>query len=193
MEEELLLIDFDDLGEMLRENKREAQQKAEKLRLEAEEVKNNLLMWETMQHLQSVLQKAKNRIATLEAEAAERESKCEKMEANMLALKEENKQMKLKQDEMEKMTKQLAKQTDEEGIVKALRTYLGHSQSKRAKKKDLVRGVLQDFVFACNITLPDDVHTLLDNLDKAGPQGGKTVVNVEKGGVNIQQVNELKR
>ena len=106
-------------------------------------------------------------------------------------LKDQLQEMTTKLNEMNKLVASMAKKSTEDNVVKFIRVFVNKSKQKTAKKRTLIKEMVLEFTYANGIVLPDDLMATIYALDDE--QEVPTIVNVNAGGVNVQQANMVGR
>ena len=106
-------------------------------------------------------------------------------------LKDQLQEMTTKLNEMSKLVAGVAKKSSEDNVVKFIRVFVNKSKQKTAKKRTLIKEMVLEFTYANGIVLPDDLMATIYALDDE--QEVPTIVNVNAGGVNVQQANMVGR
>ena len=88
-----------------------------------------------------------------------------------------NTDLEMKMAEMNKLTADVAKKSSEDGLIKALRTYVSNSKRKRPDKRGLAKEAALDMVLANKLTLPEDLASAIESLDD--DQSEPKMVNVQ--------------
>ena len=105
-------------------------------------------------------------------------------------LKDQLQEMTTKLNEMNKLVAGVAKKTSEDDVIKFIRVFVNRSKQKTAKKRALIKEMVLEFTYANGIVLPDDLMATIYALDDE--QEVPTVVNVNAGGINVQQANTVR-
>lgn len=127
--------------------------------------------------------------------AEEREKQSAEIESLKEQLQEEKRQkaeLEMKMNEMSKLSAGMAKKASEEDLSKALRIYLNTSKRKTQSKREAAKTVFMEMLMSAKLELPDDIMELLEHLDDEQADNA-TIVNVEAGGINIQQAKNVKK
>lgn len=106
-------------------------------------------------------------------------------------LKDQLQEMTTKLNEMNKLVASMAKKSTEDNVVKFIRVFVNKSKQKTAKKRTLIKEMVLEFTYANGIVLPEDLMATIYALDDE--QEVPTIVNVNAGGVNVQQANMVGR
>ncbi len=106
-------------------------------------------------------------------------------------LKDQLQEMTTKLNEMNKLVAGVAKKSTEDNVVKFIRVFVNKSKQKTAKKRTLIKEMVLEFTYTNGIALPDDLMATIYALDDE--QEVPTIVNVNAGGVNVQQANMVGR
>ena len=112
----------------------------------------------------------------LRQQVAEQEEKIRKHVETVNQLTEKNAALDMKLSEMTKLSGDVAKKSSQEGLLKALRTFVNKSKHKRIEKRTAVKEMLLELANANSIVFPEDLATTIDALDDE-PSEAK-VVNV---------------
>ncbi len=91
---------------------------------------------------------------------------------------------------MNKLVAGVAKKTSEDDVIKFIRVFVNKSKQKTIKKRTLIKEMVLEFTYANGIVLPDDLMATIYALDDE--QEVPTVVNVNAGGINVQQANTVR-
>ena len=94
-------------------------------------------------------------------------------------------------NEINKFVAGVAKKSPQDEVLKAIRVFVNKSKQKTAKKRALIKEMVLEFTFANGIALPPELATTIYALDDE--QEVPTIVNVNAGGVNVQQANMVGR
>ena len=127
--------------------------------------------------------------------AEEREKQSAEIESLKEQLQEEKRQkaeLEMKMNEMSKLSAGMAKKASEEDLSKALRIYLNTSKRTTQSKREAAKTVFMEMLMSAKLELPDDIMELLEHLDDEQADNA-TIVNVEAGGINIQQAKNVKK
>ena len=106
-------------------------------------------------------------------------------------LRDQLQEMTTKLNEMNKLVASMAKKSTEDNVVKFVRVFVNKSKQKTAKKRALIKEMVLEFTYTNGIALPDDLMATIYALDDE--QEVPTIVNVNAGGVNVQQANMVGR
>ena len=87
----------------------------------------------------------------------------------------------MKLAETRKLLDSVTKKSSEEGVQKALQTFVNYSKRKTPDKRTYIKNTILEFANVNRIPLPEELANAIDNLDDE--QSEPKVVNVEKGGV----------
>lgn len=116
--------------------------------------------------------------------AEKAESSLEQMREERDELKQDVKALQMQLDEQQKMAKNMAAKTEDESLVKALRTYMNHSKKKTAKKRGYIKMMITELALSVGLTLPED---MIETLEAFDDDESKTEINV--GGNYIENQN----
>lgn len=105
--------------------------------------------------------------------------------------KEARAKVELQLNEMSKLSAGVVKKSSQDEVLKAVRTFVNRSKQKTAKKRALIKEMVLEFTYANGIVLPDDLMATIYALDDE--QEVPTVVNVNAGGINVQQANTVRQ
>ena len=106
-------------------------------------------------------------------------------------LRDQLQELTTKLNEMSKLVAGVAKKSSEDNVVKFIRVFVNKSKQKTAKKRALIKEMVLEFTYTNGIALPDDLMATIYALDDE--QEVPTIVNVNAGGVNVQQANMVGR
>ena len=106
-------------------------------------------------------------------------------------LKDQLQEITTKLNEMSKLVAGVAKKSSEDNVVKFIRVFVNKSKQKTAKKRTLIKEMVLEFTYTNGIVLPEDLMATIYALDDE--QEVPTIVNVNAGGVNVQQANMVGR
>ena len=112
----------------------------------------------------------------LRQQVAEQDEKNEKQAETINQLTEKNAALEMKLSEMTKLSGDVAKKSSQEGLLKAVRTFVNKSKHKRIEKRMAVKEMLLELANANSIVFPEDLATTIDALDDE--QSEAKVVNV---------------
>ena len=106
---------------------------------------------------------------------AEQDEKIAKYVETVNQLTEKNAALEMKLSEMTKLSGDVANKSSQEGLLKAVRTFVNKSKHKRIEKRMAVKELLE-LANANSIVFPEDLATTIDALDDE--QSEAKVVNV---------------
>ena len=106
-------------------------------------------------------------------------------------LRDQLQEMTTKLNEMSKLVAGVAKKSSEDDVIKFIRVFVNRSKQKTAKKRALIKEMVLEFTYANGIVLPDDLMATIYALDDE--QEVPTIVNVNAGGINVQQANTVRQ
>ena len=112
----------------------------------------------------------------LRQRVAEQDEKIKKQAETVNQLTEKNAALEMKLSEMTKLSGDVAKKSSQEGLLKAVRTFVNKSKHKRIEKRTAVKELLLELANANSIVFPEDLATTIDALDDE--QSEAKVVNV---------------
>lgn len=112
----------------------------------------------------------------LQQRVAEQDEKIAKHVETVNQLTEKNAALEMKLSEMTKLSGDVAKKSSQEGLLKAVRTFVNKSKHKRIEKRMAVKELLLELANANSIVFPEDLATTIDALDDE--QSEAKVVNV---------------
>ena len=84
-------------------------------------------------------------------------------------------EMKLK--ETRQLSDSVAKKSSEDGVVKALSTYVNRSKRKTADKRAYIKNMILEFVSVNGLSLPEDLTATIDSLDDEQSEPKSVTVN----------------
>ncbi len=103
----------------------------------------------------------------------------EEIESLQQQLAEEKRQraeLEMNLKETRKLSDSVAKKSSEDGVVKALSTYVNRSKRKTADKRAYIKNMILEFVSVNGLSLPEELTATIDYLDDE--QSEPKVVNV---------------
>ena len=112
----------------------------------------------------------------LRQQVAEQNEKIEKHVETVNQLTEKNAVLEMKLSEMTKLSGDVAKTSSQEGLQRAVRTFVNKSKHKRIEKRTAVKELLLVLANANSIVFPEDLAATIDALDDE--QSEAKVVNV---------------
>ena len=112
----------------------------------------------------------------LRQQVAEQNEKIEKHVETVNQLTEKNAALEMKLSEMTKLSGDVAKKSSQEGLQRAVRTFVNKSKHKRIEKRTAVKELLLELANANSIVFPEDLAATIDALDDE--QSEAKVVNV---------------
>ena len=112
----------------------------------------------------------------LRQQVAEQDEKNENQAETINQLTEKNAALEMKLSEMTKLSGDVAKKSSQEGLLKAVRTFVNKSKHKRIEKRMAVKEMLLELANANSIVFPEDLATTIDALDDEHSEA--KVVNV---------------
>ena len=101
----------------------------------------------------------------LRQQVAQQDEKIEKHVETVNQLTEKNAALEMKLSEMTKLSGDVAKKSSQEGLLKAVRTFVNKSKHKRIEKRMAVKELLLELANANSIVFPEDLATTIDALD----------------------------
>ena len=155
--------EFDDLLEMAQAMRRELEKKQEQFVAQANELAGKIKLMESIGALVDDYEKVKEENVGLHQQLAEE--------------KRERAELEMKMAETRKISDGVARNASEEALLKALRTYANRSKRKTADKRAFAKMTIFEIASMNNLTLPDDLATIVDTLDD--DQSEPKVVNVQ--------------
>jgi septal ring factor EnvC (AmiA/AmiB activator) len=182
------------LKEQLREARRYLDSERERLQ-EQIDTHNSYLKF--LEHYEEMLEENEQLKSDLEEQQAENDrlhqlldEKDKRQKETEALLKEKETQL----NELGKFSVNVAKKSPQEGLEKAFRIYINTSKRKTQAKREVARAQLLDFIATAKLEMPDDIMEALNQLDDevvAEPAQISTMVNVQAGGINVQQANTV--
>lgn len=104
--------------------------------------------------------------------------------------KEARANVEMQLNEMNKLSANVVKKSSQDEVLKAVRTFVNKSKQKTSKKRTLIKEMVLEFTFANGIVLPEELAQAVYALDDE-PEV-PTIVNVNAGGINVQQANTVR-
>lgn len=103
-------------------------------------------------------------------------------------------EMEMKLSELSKLSVGVARKSSQEEVLKALRIYINISKRKTLSKRVAVKMMIMELANAIGLSFPEDMVAALETLDdEQETEAGVGIVNVQAGGINVQQANVVKR
>lgn len=155
---------------------RELDREEERLAEKAEQIKGYRNALEIAQSLLSENEHLKEEISDLREQLQEEKEARAKVEMQL--------------NEMNKLSSNVVKKSSQDEMLKAVRTFVNKSKQKTSKKRTLIKEMVLEFTFANGIVLPDELAQAVYALDDEPEL--QTVVNVNAGGINVQQANTVR-
>ena len=176
------MFEAEDLREASRDAQRALEQECDRYVDRIAEVKNYLKVIECIDELLAENERLKEDMEQLQAENEDLHQQLEDKD--------------LKLNELGKFTVNMAKKSPQEDLEKAIRMYLNISKRKTQAKREVVKFQLLDFFTTAKLEMPEDIMEQLNHLDDevvVEPTPVNTTVNVQAGGINVQQANTVKK
>jgi len=151
-----------DYNELAREARKEINIEFDRLNQKAERLKEYQALLDGLEALMAANEKQREEIESLQQQLADEKRQREELD--------------MKNKELNKLSTDVAKKSSEEGLIKALRTYVNNSKRKRPDKRALAKEAALDMVLANKLTLPEDLAAAIECLDD--DQADPKVVNV---------------
>jgi hypothetical protein len=171
-----------DIKEKMREAKRNAEREHERMHVQMEAHNEYMII---LDEFESMIEENERLKSELEQQRAENEELHQQLD---------DKEMKL--NELGKFSVGVAKKSSQEGLEKAFRVYINTSKRKTQAKREVAKTQLLDFITTAKLEMPDDIMDALNQLDDevvAEPTQVTTTVNVQPGGINVQQANNVSK
>lgn len=174
---------FDELKDWKDGARRELSDEADRLKAKYEQVNNYLRALEAIDGLISkidtLVEDLEEKQTTIDSQVEE----MEKMEAEIDSLrqqlqeeKEHSQTLEMQLNESRKLSKNVAKKSSHEELIKALQAFVNKSKQKRIEKRTAVKEMVLELVVANSIVLPVDLAATIESLDDE--QLDPKVVNV---------------
>ena len=130
----------------------------------------------------------------LKQRVAEQDEEITALRKEAATLKEDKASLEMKFSEMSKLSADMAKKSSEEGLKKALTGTINKSRHKRLEKRIVIKEMVMELAIANGITFPEDAAKL-ESLDDETPPPAPVSnnVNVQPGGINVQQANNVSK
>ena len=168
-----ILPQFED---WLHDTSRELDREEEELTKKAEQIKGCRNALEIAQNLFSENMHLQGEISDLRQQLQEE--------------KEARANVEMQLNEMNKLSANVVKKSSQDEVLKAVRTFVNKSKQKTSKKRTLIKEMVLEFTFANGIVLPEELAQAVYALDDEPEL--QTVVNVNAGGINVQQANTVR-
>jgi len=130
--------------------------------------------WLDYKRLTELVAKQEQQIAAQEKEIEALKKETMQLKNENLQLKDENKQMKdenkqlkMERDELNKMSQKLVEKSEQEVVIKWLRSYMNISKRKSAKKRGYIKMVILEEIQNANLEIPEDMREELERFDDA--------------------------
>ena len=156
------------------------------IKVMAETILDNVGADDTMQPLEKITAQMANyltgvqrmlaEIVQLRQLVAEQAEKIEKHVETENQLTDKIAALEMKLSEMTKLSGDVAKKSSQEGLQRAVRTFVNKSKHKRIEKRTAVKELLLELANANSIVFPEDLAATIDALDDE--QSEAKVVNV---------------
>lgn len=144
---------------------------------------------ERTEHLKGYLQLLDSMDAILKENQKLRDEN-EGLQQQLADEKRQKAELEMKMAETRKISDGVAKNASEEALLKALRTYANRSKRKTSDKRAFAKMTIFEIASMNNITLPDDLATIVETLDD--DQMEPKVVNVQGNYNDIHENGEVK-
>lgn len=92
--------------------------------------------------------------------------------------------------ETRKLSDSVAKKSSEDGVVKALGTYVNRSKRKTSDKRAYIKNMILEFVSVNGLSLPEELSATIECLDDE--QAEPRTVTVNGNYINIHENKEVK-
>lgn len=155
--------DLDLYLEEAQELRRELVQEQERLSDRARQVDERMRFMDGMEELAREYQKLRGEFEALQQQLAEEKRQRAELE------------MKLK--ETRQLSDNVAKKSSEDGVVKALSTYVNRSKRKTADKRAYIKNMILEFVTVNGLSLPEELSTTIECLDDEQTESKTVTVN----------------
>lgn len=155
--------DLDLYLEEAQELRRELVQEQERLSDRARQVDERMRFMDGMEELAREYQKLRGEFEALQQQLAEEKRQRAELE------------MKLK--ETRQLSDNVAKKSSEDGVVKALSTYVNRSKRKTADKRAYIKNMILEFVTVNGLSLPEELSTTIECLDDEQTEPKTVTVN----------------
>lgn len=126
----------------------------------------------------------------LRQRVAEQDEKMWKQAETINQLTDKTATLEMKLSEMTKLSSDVARKSSQEGVLKAVRTFVNKSKHKRIEKRMAVKELLLELANANSIVFPEDLAATIDALDDE--QSEAKVVNVTGNYNDIHDNSEVK-
>ena len=137
-------------------------------------LKDFVAQWTNFFH---VVQQVMAENEQLRQRVAEQDEKFEKQAETVNQLTEKNAALEMKLSEMTKLSGDVAKKSSQEGLLKAVRTFVNRSKQKRIEKRMAVKELLLELANANSIVFPADLAATIDALDDEHSEPKTVTVN----------------
>ena len=124
-----------------------------------------LLLMDAMDELIAENRKLQEEIASVQQQLAD--------------AKRQQAELEMQLTETRKLSEGVVKKSSEEGVVKAISTYVNRSKRKTPDKRAYIKNMILDFANVNGLSLPDELSATIDCLDD------EQIQNVEVGGTGV--------
>ena len=129
-----------------------------------------------MKSLKKQLEEKQDEIDSLNEEIDKLQAEKDTLRHQMLEEKERRLSSETKLSELGKLSAGVAKNSSQDDMIKAMRTYINISKRKAQSKRDAAKMVFMEMLASAKLELPNDIMDSLEHLDD--DQGEQKVVNV---------------
>lgn len=137
--------------EMAQEVRRELAQEQERLADKARRLEERMQLMDAMEGLLEENRRQREEMESLQQQLAE--EKRQRME------------MEMKLKETRQLSDNVAKKSSEDGVVKAISTYVNRSKRKTSDKRAYIKNMILEFVTVNGLSLPEEISTTIECLD----------------------------
>ena len=137
--------------EMAQEVRRELAQEQERLADKAKRLEERMQLMDAMEGLLEENRRQREEMESLQQQLAE--EKRQRME------------MEMKLKETRQLSDNVAKKSSEDGVVKAISTYVNRSKRKTSDKRAYIKNMILEFVTVNGLSLPEEISTTIECLD----------------------------
>lgn len=133
-------------------------------------------LFSEMKSLKKQLEEKQDEIDSLNEEIDKLQAEKDTLRHQMLEEKERRLSSETKLSELGKLSAGVAKNSSQDDMIKAMRTYINISKRKAQSKRDAAKMVFMEMLASAKLELPNDIMDSLEHLDD--DQGEQKVVNV---------------
>ena len=169
-------INIDDLKDWEDSVRRELNNEADRLKERYEKIENHMRAMEAIHDIIEKIDTLKEELdekqSTIDSQNEEIEkirTENDSLRQQFLEVKEHSQTLEMQLNESRKLSKDVAKKSSQEELIKALQAFVNKSKQKRIEKRTAVKEMVLELVVANSIVLPDDLAATIESLDDEQP------------------------